>query len=1673
MATKADGLSRLDAKRREQTPQALARLVVVALFVSLWLLLWLARMPMPLPFLVVLLAEIGFFLVYWRAVFVLRSVRAVEIAHYVMLAAEIVFHTTMVYFLGGISWLGAFAYVFGLIFTNTFLDLRRGMAYTTGASLAFAALILLDATGTIPHYVYLEQGALRYSDPTVVATTLVGASGVFFSIYLWVNWVGHQLRIERDTAVRAQDSLLHARAELERLNEALEERVRARTSELEHTNTALKESEERFRRLSENAPDVIYRYRLQPTFACEYMSPASLAITGYSPAEYYVEPMLGLTIVHPEDREQLQGAFLGGADEPLTVRCIRKDGELIWCEQRFVAIYDRDGNVTAVEGISRDTTARRHAEEALRESEQRLNLVVETSPDLIAIQARNGRYTFVNSAYRAVLGYEPDELVGLNPADLIHVDDLEEVSKRFNDMVQSGRAGEATVRFRHRDGHWVTLEANGQVLIDDAGQATGVVVVSRDVTERVRAAAALRESEERQRTLIEGAGAILWEADAVTWRFTFVSRQAEVILGYPVEQWYEPGFWVDHIHPDDRESAAGFCMQATAEGRDHEFDYRMLAQDGRAVWLHDVVRVVQDEHGTARQLRGIMLDITQRKAMEEALRQSEEVLRATIESTADGIVVFDNHGSMLHFNSQFAGMWGLPEHLLETRNGRAMSDVVQDQLEDPEGFMSSTRRVYATSDESSDVLVFKDGRVFDRFSRPLFQGDQPVGRVWSFRDVTERLRAEEALRESEERFRRLAENAADIIFRYRLLPAPGYEYVSPAVTSVLGYSPDEVYADSGLGPAIVHPDDLEGLSRLSEASADAPLVLRFYHRNGSLVWLEFRTVPTRGDEGELVAIEGIARDITERKRAEHILRETEERFRKIFEDGPLGMAIAGADFKLVRANSTFCRMFGYSEQELAEMTFAEITHPEDVDKTIELAQQLFAGAIPSYKLEKRYIRKDGATVWATLTASVIRSEDGTALYSIGMVEDITDRRRQEEALRESESKFRTMAETVAAAAFIFQGDKMRYVNSAAEAITGYSREDLLDMNFWDVIHPNDRDLVRERGLARQRGDHTPVRYEVQIATRNGADRWVDFTAGMIEFDGAPAVLGTAFDVTERKRAEDALREQARRDPLTGLLNHAAIVDELRELIDAGEPATTHAVAMVDVDGLKAVNDTFGHQIGDLVLLTVARALTREGAVVGRYGGDEFVALLNGRDRAGAERYRDAVVEAVTGARVKDPETGATVPVVVSMGLAIYPEEAESIEELIKLSDSAMYAWRRHRPIVAGESRPSGPLPGARAAEMIGELVPLLTSPGDLSDKFRAVAHRISAGAGYDAVNFALFADQPGAPLAASTFARVADDLVEAWNDDQRADVEDPHPIRVLFEQNPLPVIMDDPWNDQRLLESQRALLRAAELHSVLVAPMLWHGDVVGSLGVASQQEHAFTSRDAQFLAAVATQVTAIVRMANLVEELQSSAARLSEAQTETVLLLASVAEARDQTTGRHLQHVRALTETLARELDYDEDAARELGLAAVLHDIGKIRVPDAVLGNTGSLRPDEWELVKQHTVWGAELLSGRPGFELAATIARSHHERWDGTGYPGGLAGGTLPEAACIVAVADAFDAIVDSRPYSKGRSVAYAVREIADCAGKQFSPQVVDALLRLYEENRLPTTTTHSRRAA
>jgi PAS domain S-box-containing protein len=265
-----------------------------------------------------------------------------------------------------------------------------------------------------------------------------------------------------------------------------------------------------------------------------------------------------------------------------------------------------------------------------------------------------------------------------------------------------------------------------------------------------------------------------------------------------------------------------------------------------------------------------------RKQAEEELRESKELLRATIESTADGILVVNEKGQVICTNERFVQLWRIPEELIKKREDKKLLDFVLDQLKEPKAFLSKVQALYKTSDEDFDVLDFKDGRVFERFSSPLIRHGQIEGRVWSFRDITDRKRAEEALRESEERFKFLAEKMADIVWTVNL----DFQttYVSPSIEKILGFTPEErkrQTLEEMITPGSlkrVQMMFLEELRRDESSNADpdrsVTIEIEYYRKDGSTVWMENSVKAMRDNSGAIDGMYGVSRDITERKIAE-------------------------------------------------------------------------------------------------------------------------------------------------------------------------------------------------------------------------------------------------------------------------------------------------------------------------------------------------------------------------------------------------------------------------------------------------------------------------------------------------------------------------------------------------------------------------------------------------------------------------------------------------------------------------------------------------------------------------------------------------------------------------------------------------------------------------------------
>ncbi|HML21766.1 MAG TPA: PAS domain S-box protein [Aggregatilinea sp.] len=265
-------------------------------------------------------------------------------------------------------------------------------------------------------------------------------------------------------------------------------------------------------------------------------------------------------------------------------------------------------------------------------------------------------------------------------------------------------------------------------------------------------------------------------------------------------------------------------------------------------------------------------------------------------------------------------------------------------------------------------------------------------------DITPQRRVTDALRESEARYRLLAENAQDAIYRYQLHPKEGFDYVSPAVTAFTGYTPDEIYAIDQAIHFIVHPDDHAVLSAPLSASIWRPLPLRLKHKDGHVVWVELRNTPRYGAEGELIAVEGIARDITAEREIAAALRESEAHLRSIFDGAAIGIMRLDLKGNILETNAALQTMLQYSAEELHQRPLADLLPEGDVNQLQQQFFSLAAGEQNEYRTEKLYRRKDGYLIWCRATRSLVRNVHGQPLFIISMLEDITEQREAEQAL---------------------------------------------------------------------------------------------------------------------------------------------------------------------------------------------------------------------------------------------------------------------------------------------------------------------------------------------------------------------------------------------------------------------------------------------------------------------------------------------------------------------------------------------------------------------------------------------------------------------------------------------------------------------------------------------------
>ncbi|MCW8997184.1 MAG: PAS domain S-box protein, partial [Kangiellaceae bacterium] len=443
------------------------------------------------------------------------------------------------------------------------------------------------------------------------------------------------------------------------------------------------------------------------------------------------------------------------------VKNISKSGKYYWVDTTIVPFKDENGKPQSYIALRTDITTKKIAEKQLIESISVVNAILDAAAMSIISTDREGLIQTFNKAAEGMLGYDADEMVGKQTPAVIH--DLDEVveyakelskdSKKtiepgfevFVAKAKQGKTDEREWAYVRKDGSKFPVLLSVTALKDNSGEITGFLGIARDITKQKEAESALSESSKRLELVIDSTAVGTWDWNINTGETLFNQRWAEII-GYSLKE-LEPvniDTWLKFSHPEDlKESEKQLEKHWKGEAERYICQSRMKHKSGHWVWVLDTGKVVEwNQDGSPKRMIGTHLDITETKQAEINTKEAMTLLEATLESTDNGILVTSNSGKVLRTNSRFAELWHIPEELIQLKDEKVILNEVLFQLKYPEKFLVDVEEINQNKDGNSfDTVEFSDGRIFERLSSPMFIEGEGDCRVWSFRDITQRVQA--------------------------------------------------------------------------------------------------------------------------------------------------------------------------------------------------------------------------------------------------------------------------------------------------------------------------------------------------------------------------------------------------------------------------------------------------------------------------------------------------------------------------------------------------------------------------------------------------------------------------------------------------------------------------------------------------------------------------------------------------------------------------------------------------------------------------------------------------------------------------------------------------------------------------------------------------------------------
>ena len=820
-------------------------------------------------------------------------------------------------------------------------------------------------------------------------------------------------------------------------------------------------------------------------------------------------------------KDAMQWAKKAAEGKPQLIEWMAKDksGQLIWVEVNLkrAPINGKDRLLAVV----RDITERKRVEKRLRKSEAYMKSILKAAPIGIGL-VHERVISWASDQMCEMLGYSERELVGQSARIGYESDEeFERVGKDKYSEIQERGVGTVETRFKRKDGNVIDVLLCSSP-IDPEDISKGVIFTAMDITERKQAEEELRESEERFRHLSEAAfEAIVIHDQGVILQ---ANDQYYKMFGYEPEELEG----IDAIPLTATGKSAAFMKEQIALGNLGPYEVVGLRKDGATFPME--IRIKLMEYGGSTVRIAAISDLTEQRQAEEALRESEEKYRSLVESSIDGIAIVQ--GTEVKFaNEALLDMLNISRE--EGILGQNFTNFISHEYKD----MMLQRGL--DRERGKDVpsryefkAMRQNGTEFDieiSVSPVSYQGKPARQAV--LRDISERKQSEDALRESEEKYRLLVENLPSIVYR-------GYkdwsvDFFDGKVEVLTGHSMEEFNSGRMKWSELIVEEDIAGAREtfIKALKTDKSYVreYRIKAKRGDIIWIQERAMIVCDDKGEIDHVNGVFFDITDRKRAEEALLESERYFRSLLFSIHEDILVIDRDYRITDVNNTLLVTVGLKFEEVIGRHCYEISHgySEPCEKKGEdcMLREVFETGKPG-NCRHQHLRADGSKVWVDILMSPLKDESGNVTHVIEAIRDVTDLVEMEDVLRESEENFRALAENAHDGILIAAGKKgiNLYANKRAAELTGYSVPELLEIGLHELVAPDKVKEVADRYMRRLSGKNVPSQYETKIIRKNREIFPAELSSARSAWKGEPASIILIRDITNRKRAEEAVRK---------------------------------------------------------------------------------------------------------------------------------------------------------------------------------------------------------------------------------------------------------------------------------------------------------------------------------------------------------------------------------------------------------------------------------------------------------------------------------------------------------------------------------------------------------------------